>query len=138
MVEKTDTFQRSNDIEFIDDGLRCPNCGGENLHHGIPFVFDRSEDDEEVTVHHGSNTAKMPSRGSGNPSLRRDGIVIPFSCEHCDAQLFLDIAQHKGSTLVSWRYHVVPAGLNPDSYHWQMAKLKSEGDDEDDADEDSI
>jgi hypothetical protein len=39
-----------------------------------------------------------------NPSVKRDGIVINFNCEHCDneAKLRLAIVQHKGQTFFYW------------------------------------
>jgi hypothetical protein len=50
----------------------------------------------------------VPSDGSGNPSGRRDGLSIKFWCEGCKGVdediLELTISQHKGSTLLGWRY----------------------------------
>jgi hypothetical protein len=99
--------------------LLCPGCGGSNLHHADVLVFDRAEDADEVkriTVEHGADEAGYPALGSakvsmslvpndsnsGNPSSRRNGITIAFMCENCSAASVLEIAQHKGATLVGW------------------------------------
>lgn len=88
--------------------LKCPGCGELYLHHGAVRVFDRREDSEVVDVTKVvgglSSTHRVPSTGSGNPSSRRGGITIEFSCEHCEGPGFtLTIAQHKGYTLVGWQ-----------------------------------
>ncbi len=38
-----------------------------------------------------------------NCSMRRQGVSVVFDCEMCSARPVLDIAQHKGTTLVRWR-----------------------------------
>ena len=88
--------------------LRCPRgCAcGSNLHHGKVEVFHRAEDDERVLVTSiDGRTAKahlVPNAGSGNPSSRRNGIRVHFWCEQCGDGLIFTLAQHKGSTLISW------------------------------------
>ena len=92
--------------------LHCPRCAGRNLHHLGVVIYDRAEDADNVirtTVEGGtSRTAVVPNSGSGNPSSRRDGLAILFSCEACGGDLAdpieLLIAQHKGSTEIIWRY----------------------------------
>lgn len=47
--------------------------------------------------------------GERNPSSRRDGLVISFTCEQCSRDdpgdvIELTIAQHKGSTEIGWRF----------------------------------
>jgi hypothetical protein len=37
-----------------------------------------------------------------DPSDRRDGLTITFSCETCEDLPVLSIVQHKGLTLVGW------------------------------------
>jgi len=51
-----------------------------------------------------SQTNQEPSKECGNPSRRRDGLAIEFSCENCPAILELTIKQHKGETFFAWRY----------------------------------
>jgi hypothetical protein len=91
-----------------DNALRCPACRGECLHHDKVEVFSRSEDSPDtmtaVTTGDGVTRVEMiASSKSLNPSKRRDGLRVHFSCEHCSATPILEIAQHKGSTLVNWR-----------------------------------
>jgi hypothetical protein len=88
--------------------LQCPGCGQDYLHHAEVSVFDRGEDASSVikTVVAGSavTSETVPSEGSGNPSSRRVGLTSRFWCEHCTADPVLTIAQHKGFTLLAWRY----------------------------------
>ncbi|WP_289145070.1 hypothetical protein [uncultured Sphingobium sp.] len=98
-------------IKTVDAGsmadLLCPRCGADNLHHGETVFFDRKEDAEEVTritvdgadvkVQHGVSN-------EGNPSLRREGMTIRFSCEQCIGPIWLTFAQHKGSTEIGWHF----------------------------------
>jgi hypothetical protein len=99
--------------------LLCPGCEGGNLHHADVHVFDCAEDAEvvkRISVEHGADEAGYPALGSakvsmslvpndsnsGNPSSQRNGITIMFVCENCSAAPVLEIAQHKGATLVGW------------------------------------
>jgi hypothetical protein len=100
-----------------DDALKCPRCGGLNLHHEKVTTFERGEDAETTTktevVGRDTNTAVVPSEGCGNPSLRRHGLVIGFWCETCDAKPQLNLEQHKGTTYVTWAGRRPAAQLNP-------------------------
>ena len=81
--------------------LVCPNCKGTYLHQVSVDYFDRQEDAQQGThilVQNG--TATLDTNMSGNPSKRREGIVITFDCENCEATPRLTIAQHKGNSLV--------------------------------------
>ena len=103
------------DKEF-EHTLDCPRCGDNYLHHGPVTVYDRREDAEEVrtTLVAGANISSQmkPNTASGNPSYRRDGIVIEFYCETCGdlepergfttPPMTLEIAQHKGNTYLRW------------------------------------
>jgi hypothetical protein len=90
--------------------MLCPRCGSDYLHHQSITSFDRSEDAQvvvETTVLCGE--AKMKSAASSasrNPSARRDGLEIVFTCEGCEEgrSLSLFISQHKGQTEVFWEY----------------------------------
>ena len=82
--------------------LECPNCNGNNLHHGKVEVFDREEDKStglRVSIVDGAST--IDTNLQRNPSERRHGLIIHFSCEHCEAKPLLTIVQHKGSTYVN-------------------------------------
>jgi hypothetical protein len=97
--------------------LRCPRCRGYRLHHGRVTVFHRIEDDEMITqtVVTGptATVEAVPNSRTTNPSSRRHGIEIEFQCELChwkknsdltNQRMFLRIAQHKGKTLLEWRF----------------------------------
>lgn len=92
--------------------LYCPRCGGTNLHHGPIAVYERYGEDSETSFkttvfNKDVEQDVVRSKSSLNPSSRRDGIVIVFSCEECSQGediLELTIAQHKGETHLAWRY----------------------------------
>jgi hypothetical protein len=96
-----------------DEGvLCCPRCleldrDRGNLHAVQIIAYDRGEDaalTKVTTVYNGiAGTALLPSAIAGNPSSRRDGVVIEFACEQCGDGPSLTIAQHKGDTLIAWR-----------------------------------
>lgn len=94
------------DAMMVADGsiLECPACGGENLHQERVDSWFREEDATQ-----GVHTSAMKDGGCfvtpqmhGNPSSRRDGLTITFSCETCEELPTLSIVQHKGLTLVGW------------------------------------
>jgi ribosomal protein L37AE/L43A len=100
--------------------LACPSCGGDNLHHEAIHVWDRYKEDAEQGTYVLANGTKSvvvaDASMTGNPSRRRDGMTIVFSCEHCNGvgvgpeknpsdaapKQHLHIVQHKGTTYVSW------------------------------------
>lgn len=88
----------------------CPRCGSAYLHHQSVTSFDRSEDAQvlsETTVSCGEAKMKMvDSSTSRNPSARRDGLEVVFTCVGCEEgrTLSLFISQHKGQTEVFWEY----------------------------------
>lgn len=108
---------------LIDDGtLLCPSCEEPYLHQCNVTVFERGEDDEYTTViaQNGADAQvnRFKSDDTCNPSSRRHGLLLEFTCEHCHADQFtsgegnsywsapnpflLGIAQHKGVTLMQW------------------------------------
>src|ERR1700722_20191112 len=103
---QTQSWARCHAVEFGPDcgsgpELMCPQCGYLNLHQGRVTVFDRSEDDEMTvvtTVNRGRTSTHLLPTPAANPSSRRHGLAIEFSCEHCEDGLELTIAQHKGVT----------------------------------------
>jgi hypothetical protein len=50
----------------------------------------------------------------GNPSARRGAVVIEFSCEGCGHHSLLEMAQHKGQTLVRWSPIPAPVPCDPE------------------------
>lgn len=83
--------------------LLCPNCGFNFLHHSRVEIFERKEDASSglhVTVK--GEQAVIDSDLKGNPSSRRNGLVVHFWCERCKAKPALTISQHKGNTFVDF------------------------------------
>ena len=94
--------------------LTCPSCGGNNLHQNGVEAYFRDEDADigvvvsASRVHHASTHTGSQKR---NPSGRRDGIRIFFTCEVCHGDpdvapyrppFELTIVQHKGMTFMEW------------------------------------
>lgn len=107
------------ELKMKDEILKCPKCGGEHLHHTKVELFNRKEDSSkglyiESLVEEKPNEKNFSVGNSldklkietilpkGNPSIRRSGISIFFFCENCDAKPRLDIAQHKGNTILNF------------------------------------
>jgi hypothetical protein len=94
--------------------LRCPRCGGSDLHHGPASVFQRAKEDGPTTETHFVAYALGPFASyvapedtiMPNPSPRRGALSIGFWCEFCDGQglcaMRLEIVQHKGRSLIGW------------------------------------
>ncbi len=90
--------------------LHCPYCRSDcdYLHQGQVTIYDRSEEDGDVTeisiLRGHVFDERRPSSKSNNPSSRRDAIAIRFECENCGKEDFeLTILQHKGQTFLAWR-----------------------------------
>ena len=93
-------------VRLEENELLCPRCGFNYLHHERVTVFDRPDDHPTtrvVRIDDEVNVTVATSYDCGNPSDRRDGLLIEFWCEECGYNLTLQIAQHKGNTLLSWR-----------------------------------
>lgn len=93
-------------IKVKDDGsLHCPACDYEYLHHERIEVYERDEDHRtsRCTIVQGNDvTIDGVVTSKHNPSSRRNGIRIIFSCEVCTAEPSLIIVQHKGCTYINW------------------------------------
>lgn len=101
-----------------ENALLCPNCDQENLHHYRVEVSDRDTEDGKnvsfVTTMTGtapksdrpsgfsSGVSRIPNELARNPSVRGHGLRIIFWCEECGSKPELEIAQHKGLTLINW------------------------------------
>jgi hypothetical protein len=84
--------------------LLCPECDGDAIQHAAVHVYHRREDAKEghhVMVCPGEVTTMNDL--VGNPSARRGGVTIDFTCENCGANFTLCLAQHKGRTFVFTR-----------------------------------
>ena len=99
---------------MIDDNsaLKCAHCGDTNLHHDEVTVFERREDASEglrvkvVCVDRQHDDAPLPrltvdTSMRGNPSARRQGVLIGLWCESCGKRSSLTISQHKGATYLA-------------------------------------
>ena len=90
--------------------LLCPGCKGNYLHHGLVEVFNRNKEDGGEGFHfkikhlHVNTDENMVD----NPSSRRDGILIHFSCEFCGAEPVMAIMQHKGQTFMRFQPSTPP------------------------------
>jgi hypothetical protein len=94
----------SDGFRYYNDSLSCPSCGGEYLHQTHLDSWFREEDsDTAMHVSTNQNQARIDNCNTGNPSTRRDGILIRFRCEECPATPSLAIVQHKGCTFFEWR-----------------------------------
>ena len=95
-----------NNFSMQSDILICPNCSGENLHQERVTAYFRHEDsDVGMVAEVDRDTVRADANGdclTGNPSSRRDGMVISFSCESCNVMPSLAIIQHKGVTNFEW------------------------------------
>jgi len=93
--------------QYIEDFgalLECPSCGGNHLHHEKVEIFERAEDrDNGIHISVADGAATVDASLKGNPSSRRHGLSIHFTCEHCPAISILTIAQHKGNTWVDFK-----------------------------------
>lgn len=84
-------------------GLICPSCNGENLHQRSAKVYFRDSEDSDTGKFVRCSNQKIESIPlDGNPSFRRDGLLLSFDCENCDAEPELAIFQHKGTTYIKW------------------------------------
>ena len=84
--------------------LKCPECGSSNLHHKEVEVFERHEDARTgLHVQVNDNKALTDGNMEANPSPRRQGILIHFSCEKCPTKPVLKIFQHKGTTYMDFQ-----------------------------------
>lgn len=77
--------------------LTCAHCDSEYTHHVAVDIHSRQREDAK-TVSTRAYGGNKPS--TGNPSSRRDGLVILNWCEHCHGLTELRIYQHKGVTFI--------------------------------------
>lgn len=88
--------------------IECPKCSEafSALHHETVKVFNRDSEDDISGVYTEIRDTKVETRRNlpaGNPSSRRNGVAINFSCEQCGSNVGnLCIGQHKGSTFMYW------------------------------------
>jgi len=84
----------------FEDVLKCPTCGSEYSHATRYRIYWRLEDRETGKAVEVTRAATTESQSlAGNPSPRRDGLVIEFDGE-CGHYFELKIYQHKGNTFI--------------------------------------
>ena len=86
--------------------LKCPRCGGENLHQGTVVVYSKTDGDYGTCtiIADGLPSAyRLTGRVPNDPSPYRDALTIEFTCEYGDHKSILQIWQHKGNTFVAWK-----------------------------------
>jgi hypothetical protein len=93
----------------FNEALECPRCGFDYLHHDDVVIYYRDREDApetQVIRCAGDKVVQQryPSHGLNNPSRRRGGLAIQFFCEGCGDGIELTIEQHKGQTLLHWRF----------------------------------
>lgn len=96
--------------------VMCPDCGMKSTHHDCVSIYERKAEDSHRGLRVKVSGLDIPHRSkltswavevdedsemSGNPSRRRQGLVIRMWCEDCGAIWNVLIAQHKGQTLIS-------------------------------------
>lgn len=82
----------------------CPSCGSNYTHHGRVHVFSREREDSTRGYHVVAGDAGVAvdnNAAAGNPSDRRDGVVVEFLCENCNVLFEIHLAQHKGQSLMA-------------------------------------
>ena len=111
------------DASFIDNYniLKCPICDFEYMHQESIQTHFRGEDEPNIPGFSITKDIGSPAI-LPNPSSRRSGLVIIFSCEGCSLYLenfesiyghckdepltqqfpCLAIEQHKGNTFIRW------------------------------------
>lgn len=84
--------------------LICPFCKFTYLHQYKYEIFNRQQEDAEEGSHVivGGNDVSIDRSMVGNPSSRRDGLKIYFTCEGCEENPVLLITQHKGQTFLQF------------------------------------
>jgi hypothetical protein len=112
------SITRSTKVRIEDGVLLCPNCGEGCLHHVAVDAFTRSvEDGDSDRISASREPAVAACMPADNPSRRRDGVRVAFSCEFCESKFMqsggidtamprrifaLHIIQHKGNTFMEW------------------------------------
>lgn len=120
----TDVTADPRQIKLEDFGtsghaLKCPCCGGNNLHQiTTETVFRFAEDGSGLMVVHdeSNEVASVPVPANGIAG-RRNNIYIYFECEEgCaeDQVLCLLVQQHKGLTYIKWLIHQL---TSPEQVH---------------------
>ncbi len=94
--------------------MKCPACGYFFTHQEYYEIFQCSEDSDGIRTIVQLNQTTVDTNMKGNPSSRRDGMRMFFTCEGCHCHgdksqnppMFeLLIYQHKGVTIFETVYY---------------------------------
>lgn len=94
--------------ENQENAISCPVCGEDCLHHTDVKVYNRGNEDNEnydvvlIDSEHGTSLIPVQDEDRPNPSDRRDGVRISFTCEQECEVPDLMLYQHKGTTYLEW------------------------------------
>lgn len=94
-------IQLNSETTGDEHALACPGCGSTNLHHHRVDVYRRNREDDNQGLRasvYSVGSVIVGNNMDGNPSERRDGVRMHFTCEMCPALSELTIVQHKGTT----------------------------------------
>ena len=93
MIKNGDEFHPKEDLVYslfeYQDGL----------HQSKVHIHSRQEDGRTKSVCIDQRTGAIDASKIGNPSARRQGLVIEFESELDASKTYLHIWQHKGTTL---------------------------------------
>lgn len=81
----------------------CPYCQSDYSHQGRVEVFLRKEDASYGRYANVAYDFCSDFKGelpNGNPSDRRQGVLVHVECEQCENKFRIGIAQHKGQTFI--------------------------------------
>ncbi|MBN1578221.1 MAG: hypothetical protein JW913_16795 [Chitinispirillaceae bacterium] len=81
--------------------LTCQHCGYNYTHHEEVACYAREDCSVGVRTRVRSKLVVQDTDISDNPSPRRNGVSISYSCEGCGKTSRINIYQHKGQTFVS-------------------------------------
>ena len=90
------------------DDLKCPNCGGDNVHIDEVICWTRpTGEDGDVKILYVTSTgwvskAEEIDTGTKNPSSRRQAFSLRGNCEDSGCHFMLHFGQHKGVTNMSY------------------------------------
>jgi DNA-directed RNA polymerase subunit RPC12/RpoP len=100
-----DQNTEENRIKYTeDDVVGCPYCGNGYLHHRDVVIYNREKEDSDqgLAVEVTPEAVTTSDNLIGNPSARRNGLMIYFECENCSNRYELALHQHKGRTYLHW------------------------------------
>ena len=91
----------------FEGALLCPRCKESYLYQTKVEVFEPTTEDAEEGIYAAidEDSVHVGKGMEGNPSSRRQGLVISFKCEFCFhfEDVRLGIYQHKGQTYMEWQ-----------------------------------